>query len=422
MRAILLGAALAAMLAGMGSGAMPALAQGNPFQPVVYVNDAAITRYEIDQRVRFMQLLRAPGADAASAEKALIDERLRSGAAKQAGIKLTPEQISAALEEFASRGNMGVDQFVQVLGRGGVDRQSFEDFVVSGVYWREFVRQRLVGLVRVTDAEVDQEMKRVIETPQVTSVSLSEIILPAPQGQEGQAMALAERIVAGSQTEAQFAAFARQYSATPSAAQGGRLPTTALSNLPPTLRPILLQMQPGQVSQPLQVQGAVVLFMLRATHGTLRPGAESQVLDFVRFRLGSAAEAARIAAVSDTCADLFVQARGLPAEQVQRQTLPQSQIPQGEAIRLAVLDDNESTVVDYGGSVELLMLCKRSPALLANAPLPPVATAKGEEPKRDPDALPQREEVRNQLFNRKVGQEADSYLADLRADAIIRRP
>lgn len=422
MRRILLGAAVAATLAGMGPGTTPAWAQGNPFQPLVYVNDSAVTRYEVDQRVKFMQVLRAPDADPASAEKALIDERLRSAAAKQAGIKPAPEQINAALEEFAARGNLSVEQFVQLLGRSGIDRQTFEDFVISGVLWREFVRQRLVGLVRVTDAEVDQEMKKILETPQVTSVSLSEIIIPAPQGQEGQAMALAERIAAGSQTEAQFAAFARQYSATPSAQNGGRLPTTALANLPPTLRPILLQMQPGQVSQPLQVQGAVILFMLRATQGTLRPGAESQVLDFVRFRLASAQEAARIAGVSDTCADLFVHARGLPAEQIQRQTLPQSQIPQGEAIRLAVLDDNESTVVDYGGGVELLMLCKRSPALLANQPPPPVATAKGQEPARDPNALPQRDEVRNQLFNRKVGQTADNYLADLRADAIIRRP
>lgn len=422
MRRILLGAAVAATLAGMGLGTTPAWAQGNPFQPLVYVNDSAVTRYEVDQRVKFMQVLRAPDADPASAEKALIDERLRSAAAKQAGIKPAPEQINAALEEFAARGNLSVEQFVQLLGRSGIDRQTFEDFVISGVLWREFVRQRLVGLVRVTDAEVDQEMKKILETPQVTSVSLSEIIIPAPQGQEGQAMALAERIAAGSQTEAQFAAFARQYSATPSAQNGGRLPTTALANLPPTLRPILLQMQPGQVSQPLQVQGAVILFMLRATQGTLRPGAESQVLDFVRFRLASAQEAARIAGVSDTCADLFVHARGLPAEQIQRQTLPQSQIPQGEAIRLAVLDDNESTVVDYGGGVELLMLCKRSPALLANQPPPPVATAKGQEPARDANALPQRDEVRNQLFNRKVGQTADNYLADLRADAIIRRP
>ena len=73
MRRILLGAAMAAMLTGTGLG--PALAQGNQFQTLVYVNDAAVTRYELDQRLRFMQVLRAPDNTPETAEKALIDDR-----------------------------------------------------------------------------------------------------------------------------------------------------------------------------------------------------------------------------------------------------------------------------------------------------------------------------------------------------------
>ena len=73
--------------------------------------------------------------------------------------------------------------------------------------------------------------------------------------------------------------------------------------------------------------------------------------------------------------------------------------------------------------VKVLMLCKREPALMAEAPEKPVATAPGEEPpKPDPNALPARDEVRNEIFNRKVGQAADAYLAELRANAVIRRP
>lgn len=423
MRRILLGAAMAAMLA--AGGTAPALAQGNPFQPLVYVNDSAVTRYELDQRMRFMQLLRAPDADRAASEKALIDDRLRLFAAKQLGITATDEQIDAGLAEFAGRANLNPEQFTAELARAGVERQAFRDFVSAGVVWREVVRQRVVPQVRVTDAEVDQELQKVIETPRVTHVALSELIIPAPPGQEAAAMAQAERIVAGTRSEGDFAAFARQYSATPSAQNGGRLPWTPLANLPPSLQPVILSMKPGQVGQPLRVEGAVVLFYLRDTRGTLRPGATAQVLDFVRFRLSSAEEARRIAAVSDTCADLFVHARGLPAEQITRQTLPQGQIPTGEAIRLAVLDDNESTVIAYGGAVELLMLCKRQSAALAEAPdrAPVPTTAEGEaQPAPDHDALPGREDVRNMIFNRKVGQAAESYLAELRSNAIIRRP
>lgn len=425
MRRILLGAALAAILAGTGTVPGPfthqAQAQSGLFQPVVYVNDSAVTGYEIEQRARFMQILRAPNNDRASVEKALIDDRLRSFAAKQAGIAATDEQITAGLEEFASRGGMGVDQFVQLLGQSGVDRQTFEDFVVSGLLWREFVRARMVGQVTVSDAEVEQAMKNIIETPEITHVSLSELIIPAPPGEEGKAMALAERIVSQTSSEADFAAFARQYSATPSAQQGGRLPMTPLANLPPSLRPILLQMQAGTISQPLQVEGAVVLFFLRETRGTQRPGATEQVLDYIRVRLATAQEAANFAARARTCDELEAATGQVPAEQVTRQTLSQGQIPQGEAIRLATLDDNETAVVNYGGTVDLLMLCKRSPALLANAPEAPVATSP-DDPARPANALPVRDDIRDQIFNRKIAAAADNYLAELRANAIIRRP
>lgn len=422
MRRILLGAALAAILAGANlAGTGPALAQGNPFQPLVYVDDKAVTRYEVEQRQRFMQILRAPDADRAAAEKALVEDRLRFIAARQMGIAASDEQVEAGLAEFAGRANMGTEEFVKALGQAGVERQAFRDFIAAGVVWREVVRQRVVPSVRVGEAEIDQEMRRVIETPRITHVALSELIIPAPPGQEAQAMRLAESLTGSVRSEADFAAAARRHSATPSAPQGGRLPWTPLENLPPSLRPIILSMQPGQISQPLSVEGAVVLFFLRDQRGTLRPGATEQVLDFVRFRLASTAEAARIAALSDSCADLFVHARGLPPERITRQTLPQGQIPAGDAIRLASLDDNESTIVSYGGAVELLMLCRRQPVLLADAPA--VATRAGGEPAApDPDALPDREAVRSEIFNRKVNQAAENYLAELRANAVIRRP
>ena len=95
MRRILLGAAMAAMLTGTGLG--PALAQGNQFQTLVYVNDAAVTRYELDQRLRFMQVLRAPENTPETAEKALIDDRLRMFAARQFGIAPDKAQIDAGL-------------------------------------------------------------------------------------------------------------------------------------------------------------------------------------------------------------------------------------------------------------------------------------------------------------------------------------
>lgn len=422
MRHFLSGIALAAVIA-TGAGA-PVSAQ-NLFAPVVYVNDSAVTRYEVDQRMRFLRVIGAPDATAAAAEQALIDDRLRVQAAREIGVEITPEGLQAGLEEFAGRAGLDAASFIAQLERAGIEEGVFRDFVEAGTVWREVVRARLLARVTISDAEVDQELQRVIETPIIDRVLLSELIIPAPPGQEAQALALAERISASRPTEAQFAEAARQYSAVPSAEAGGRLEMLALDNLPPSLRPIITALQPGQTTPALPVEGAVVLFHLRDAQGTLRPGAREQLLDYMTLRLASTTDAAALAARVRNCDDLYVQA-GDAAPQVQRQTVSQGAIPQGIAARLASLDPNEAGVIPAGTGADLVMLCSRQPALAAQ---PQVATTAlpddGVEaaiPQSATPGIPTRDQVRDRLFNAKINTAAEGLLADLRADAIIRRP
>ncbi|MBP6771266.1 MAG: hypothetical protein KA171_26050, partial [Reyranella sp.] len=65
--------ALALGIAATFAAPLPALAQGNAFSPVIKVNDSSVTGYELEQRIRFLQLLRFPGDIAAEAEKGLIE-------------------------------------------------------------------------------------------------------------------------------------------------------------------------------------------------------------------------------------------------------------------------------------------------------------------------------------------------------------
>lgn len=422
MRHILSGIAVAASL--LIGAAAPAAAQ-NPFEPIVYVNDSAVTRYELDQRIRFMQVLNAPGADARSAEDALIEDRLRMYAARQLGIEVTDEGLQAGLEEFASRANLTAAEFTAALERAGVERQAYRDFVKAGVAWRAVIRQRLVPALNISEGEIDQELKRQIETPIVNRVLLSELIIPAPPGQEQAALNRAGAIAGSNPSEAEFAAAARQYSAAGSAAAGGRLNWVDLENLPPSLRPVILSLRPGQTSQPLNIPGAVVLFHLRDTQGTLRPGATEQVLDYITLRMETASAAAGIAAKARTCDTLYTDA-GSAAAGIQRQTASQNAIPTLIAAQLATLDDDEAAVINYGAGADLVMLCSRQPALLAEAQNSVATTALPDDGVEaavpDANALPSREVVREELFNRKANTAAEAYLAELRADAVIRRP
>ncbi|WP_374301076.1 peptidylprolyl isomerase [Paracoccus sp. (in: a-proteobacteria)] len=422
MRHFLSGLALAAALA---AGPAPILAQ-NLFEPVIYINNAAITRYEVQQRQRFMQIVGAPATTEAEAQQALIDDRLRAHAARQLGIVPTDEGLQNGLEEFAGRAGLSAAEFTAALEGAGVEPQAFRDFVSAGLVWRSVIRERVVPRIEVSDAEVDQELRRQVETPILSRVLIAELIIPAPPGQEQQALNLARQIAGSNPSSDQFEAAARQYSAAESAQAGGRLAWVNIDNLPPGLRQVIGGLQPGQTTQPLTVEGAVVLFHLRDSQGTLRPGATEQVIDYATLRLATVAEAATLAARTRSCDDLYVQAGPQAAAQVQRQTVSQGAIPALVAQRLATMDRDEAGVVDYGNGADLVMLCSRQPALVADmaddVPTTALPDDGVEAAVPDTDALPTRDAVRDEIFNRKANAAAEAYLAELRAEAIIRRP
>lgn len=423
LRRLALGASCAALLA-LGTLA-PVGAGAGPFDPAVIVNDRIITQYEVDQRVRFLTLLRAAADPAKEAEKSLIEDRLRLDEAARLGITASDEQILAGMDEFASRANMNADQFVQALGGGGVERQAFRDFVTAGLVWREVIRQKYAGKVEVTDADVDKEMARAPGTMAGARVLLSELIIPAPPGREAAAMEKARALAGKLRGEAAFAAAARSQSASGSRARGGKLDWMPVENLPPALRQIVLGLAPGEVSAPYQVDGAVAIFLMRDLDEGASVGKQSQALDYATMVVPAGTEAAAaIRARANSCDDLYPVARK-SGTAVTRQTQPQSQIGGGIALELARLDAGEAAITtSAAGQAMLVMLCARD-AILPEAPATPVApaeaAAEGGAP-ADAAAGPDRDAIRSEILNRRLTGFADRDLAKLRAEAVIVRP
>lgn len=415
----------AALALALAAAAPPALA--GPFAPVVMVNDSAVTSFEIDQRLRFMQVLNAPNATRAEVEAELVSDRLKMAAARQMGITVSEADMTAGLAEFAGRANMVTDEFVAALAGTGIEAETYRDFVHVGLVWRELVRRRILPVTNLSEAEVDRALARILDTPLVTDVLISELVIPAPEGREAEAMERAAQISAATTAEAGFAAAARQHSAAPTAETGGRLPWMRVADLPQGLGPILTALQPGQATAPLQIPGAVVLFYLRDTRGVLRPGARDEQVDYLTLTVATPAEGAALLAGTTSCDTFYTAAGPAAAPLVQRQTLPANALPTGIGVRLASLDDNEGTVIDLGSAAQVLMLCSRQRSLIAaqtapadDAPSDDVLEA-APAPART-DALPPRAIVRDNLFNQKINAAADAYLAELRANAIIRRP
>lgn len=395
---------LTVSLIALSAGAGPGAAQDNLFAPRIIINDRAVTEYEYQQRLLFMRLLNAPGDLEKEAMDGLIEDRLRVQESKRLGLKPDEKAIRLGMEEFAGRAKMTAEEFTKALGGAGVAPETFRDFVSAGVIWREVVRAKYGPTTKVSETEVDRAIEG--ETRKmVLSVAISELIIPAPPGEEEQAMALARRIQSEVKSEAGFSSAVARHSAAGSRAQGGRLPTMPLANLPPQISGIILALSPGQISAPLAIPGAVALFQLRDLSETRPDKAAPVQVEYARLTLPAGEESlkqvAQVQARADTCKDIYGILPGLPENQMRIETQTMGAIPADLGLDLARLDPGESVLRDRGAALELVMLCARQPA--------------AEEPIN-------RNAVRDSLLNRKLEAQSDLYLARLRADALIRKP
>lgn len=399
------------MIAALGLAALLAPAPGavdaqGLFEPVIIVNESSITRFELEQRARLMQLFRAPGDPRVVARQQLIEDRLKLGAAVANGIILSDEDLSLGIEEFAGRANLSSEEMISSLNSAGVAESTLRDFVRSGLSWRELTRARFANRVSVTEDDIERARLALSGSSSSVRVLLSEIIMPAPPAEIEAVTERAARIAQVS-SEAAFSAEARRYSASRTAARGGRMDWIELTNLPAALRQIILGLAPGEVTEPLPLEGAVALFQLRDIEEIAAPPKQYSAIEYAIYYLPGGPTAANLARVAqidaetDRCDDLYGVAYGQPPEVLERTSMAPDEIPQELAMVLAQLDDGEvGTITRAGGeALGLVMMCGRAPMLEGDGPT--------------------EQDITGFITNSRISSFANGYLEELRAEARI---
>ena len=397
-------AAVAIVATSLSIGASGASAQ-SLFSPAITVNENAITYFELEQRLLFLQLLGAPEATEEGTRTLLINEHLQENAYRAAGIEVGEEEIEAGMEQFAARAQLTTEEFIAALQQGGVEPQTFRSFVENGLGWRELIRARFLGRARPTPNEIDRALAADGGAGGVR-VLLSEVIIPITPETLDEVRAQADRIAQITDTAA-FSAEARQFSATQTAANGGRMNWMPLSDLPPQLRPQILALAPGEVTPPINLPNAIALFQLRDIQETPASAPTFSAIEYAAYYIPGGRseealrEAARIQSEVDSCDDLYGVAFGQPEDVLERGSLAPAEIPQDIAVELAKLDEGESSYAltrSNGQTLVFLMLCGRTAELNQEA---------------------SRDEVGNALLQQRLNAFAASYLDQLRAEALI---
>ena len=229
------------------------------------VNDGVITYYDIDQRMLLLEALGAGGDLRELAVEQLTEDRVKVQAADELGIELPEGAVEAGLEEFATtarpdrRGRAAACSTAR-----GIDRQTMDDFVESGLVWREVVRR---PLPRPRDADRGRPRRRArarAPTQPVEMLTLAEIALPFAERGEAETQALAdEPLPPSSPRGATSPRVAASTAAARPPQNGGR--ARAGARRPPAAgasAPRCCCCSPGQVTRPVPISGGLAIIKL----------------------------------------------------------------------------------------------------------------------------------------------------------------
>ena len=383
------------------------------------VNGEVITQTDIDQRLALLAIANGgqlPGDEIDRLRQQvlrnLIDETLQIQAAKAAEITIKPQDIDRTLARVAANTKQSVEQLTAILEANGSSINTMRRQIEGEIAWTRLQRAKIENSVSVGEEEVKAVLDRLNAAKGTQEFRVGEIFLSATAGNEAQALSNANRILEQLRNGASFAGYARQYSEASTAAVGGDLGWVRPEQLPEPIAAQLRRMGPGQVSQPIPVQGGFSIVAVQDTRkiltadprdavltlkqvsitfprGTSRPQAEPLVARFAQAarNVGGCGGADKIAA--DFNGELVesdqVKIRDLPPA-LQRIMLP---LQVGQATQ-------PFGSIDEG--VRILVICGRDEV---------DATA------------PTYDEVFSQLNEERVNLRARRYLRDLRRDAVI---
>ena len=330
----------------------------------IQVNNSVITQFELDQRAKFLGVLKFADNHSELAQTQLIEERLKQSEAQKLNISASDVEIEDALTRFASRANLTVKEFNKELKRLEIYQDTFRSYVETEVIWQKLVNKKFGAQSAVSNLQL-QRAKSISKFEDTIQVLLTEIIIPFSKDDRSDKENLANLLKQIKSTE-EFSNAAQKYSKAPTAKVGGRVKWQNFDRLPGIIKPLILGLSPGQVTEPIMLTKAIALFQLRDIREIKTDRTQLELLDFVKVK----SDLKYLLFVQDkfhNCSDLEAIIGDQTEVTLTRKKLLSDEIPNTLVPVLENLDQNESEIIVEGGQSQLVIMCERNNQLNSTA-------------------------------------------------------
>lgn len=240
----------------------------------------------------------------------LVLMKLQLARAAQTGVRVTDQEVDAAIGNIARQNSMSVPQLRQQLANDGDNFEDFRNSVRDELVIQRLRQRFAQSRVSVSEAEIDAA----VEAQKSTGVQyhLAHILVALPEGATPEQIETAKSKIDGVRAliergEMDFAAAAVRYSDSPNALEGGDLGWRSSDEIPSAFASLIQGMQPGQVSAPLRgASGFQLVKLVEVRDADAQAGGSQMVTQVnarhILIRVNDAAAEAAAKAKIDTIA------------------------------------------------------------------------------------------------------------------------
>ena len=229
-------------------------AKAQPLIQQLTVKNAGPLPQEVQQEIR------------SQAMESLIASRLILNMAERMGLQASPEEIDEAVEGIARQEGLEVEEIYAAAGQQGLDRKQYREQLAEQITRMKVIGSAVRSRITIKDEEVRElyEERYGQQKPGMHAI-VRHILIPWPDPESGEprevSLKIAQEILHALEEGRSFASLAQQFSAAPSAMDGGR---TALrqGEAHGEIEKWAFELEPGEVSPPIETAHGVNLIQL----------------------------------------------------------------------------------------------------------------------------------------------------------------
>lgn len=145
---------------------------------VTAANGDPVTSYDVEQRMKMLQLFHKPATRSEAIED-LVADRLKYDEARKWGVDAADSDVASVLEKVAAQSKMQPQAWVQAAQRAHLDMDMLRAHLRALAAWNVYVRARNKTL-GVSEEEISAQLAKSGTASRITAYSLRQIVFVVP--------------------------------------------------------------------------------------------------------------------------------------------------------------------------------------------------------------------------------------------------